>query len=60
MVRKIKIYSGSIIDMIGYPGLTIEESEEERAYRLERQKDPESILVGKDNVTKISMSDDWR
>lgn len=58
-VSKIKIFSKAIIDLIGYPSLTIRKSDSEYSVTLSKEDISKSVEIGTENVKKIMVADTW-
>ena len=58
-VKKIKLYSSFINELIGHPSLFEETIENELVIKLQRETIKQTIEINKDNIKEIILSDDW-
>lgn len=58
--KRIKVFSKSINDLIGYPNLEIMDSDSEFSVKLPKEKCSESVEINSNNVKRITAGNDWR
>lgn len=58
-IKKIRIYSNIINELIGYPSLCREENKSEYIIKLKRNTMKQKIEVNKNNIKSLEVSDDW-
>lgn len=58
-IKKIRLYSSFINELIGHPSLFEETLENELVIRLQRETIKQVIEINKDNIKEIILSDDW-
>lgn len=58
-IKKIKIYSDIINEFIGHPSLSEESSDDEFIIKLKRDTIKQNILIEKNNIKSLIISDDW-
>lgn len=58
-IKRIKVFSKSINDLIGYPSLLIKESDSEFSVTLSKVNCSKSVEINSNNVKKITAADDW-
>lgn len=58
-IKKIRIYSNIINELIGYPSLYKEENKNEYIIKLRRDTSKQRIEVNLNNIKSIEISDDW-
>lgn len=57
--NKIKVFSKSINDLIGYPSLVIKESDSAFSVNLSKVNCSKSVEINCNNVKRITVADDW-
>lgn len=58
-IKKIRIYSNIINELIGYPSLYKEENKNEYIIKLRRDTSKQRVEVNLNNIKSIEISDDW-
>ena len=58
-VNRIKIYSKSINNLIGYPHLIIKRSDKEYSVNLSREDCSKSVDINSNKIKSITVGDDW-
>lgn len=58
-IKKIRIYSNIINELIGYPSLHKEENKNEYIIKLKRDTSKQRVEVNLNNIKSIEISDDW-
>ena len=58
-IKKIRIYSNIINELIGYPSLYKEENKNEYIIKLKRDTSKQRVEVNLNNIKSIEISDDW-
>jgi len=58
-IKKIRVYSQIINDLIGHPSLYKEKNESEYIIKLKKNTIKEKIEINKNNVKSLIISDDW-
>ena len=58
-ISKIKIFSKSILDWIGYPSLEIIKSKESHTIKLSKEYEGPSIEINQNYIKRIAISDNW-
>lgn len=58
-IKKIRIYSNIINELIGYPSLYKEENKNEYIIKLKRDTSKQRVKVNLNNIKSIEISDDW-
>ncbi len=59
-IKKIRVYSKMINELIGYPSVSREENGNEYIIRLKKDAVKQKIEINKDNIKYIEVSDDWK
>lgn len=59
-IKKIRVYSKMINELIGYPSVSREENGNEYIIRLKKDAEKQKIEINKDNIIYIEVSDDWK
>lgn len=59
-IKKIRVYSKMINDLIGYPSVSREENGNEYIIKLKKDAVKQKIEINKDNIKYIEVSDDWK
>lgn len=58
-VKKIKIFSSLINDIIGYPSVDIKDTSDECVINLNKNLEYKQIVLGKNNINNITINDIW-
>lgn len=58
-INRIKVFSKSINDLIGYPSLVIKKSDNEFSINLSKVNCSKSVEINSNNVKRITVADDW-
>lgn len=58
-INRIKVFSKSINDLIGYPSLLIKRSDSELSINLSKVNCSKSVEINSNNVKRITVADDW-
>lgn len=58
-IKRIKLYSSYINELIGHPSLFEETIENELVIKLQKETIKQTIKIKKDNIKEIILSDDW-
>ena len=59
-IKKIRVYSKMINELIGYPSLSRERNENEYIIKLKKDAVKPKTEINKDNIKYIEVSDDWK
>lgn len=59
-IKKVRVYSNIINEFIGYPSLTTEETDNEYMIKLKRNTEKQKIVINRNNIKSIVVSDDWK
>ena len=59
-IKKIRVYSKMINELIGYPSLARERNENEYIIKLKKDAVKPKTEINKDNIKYIEVSDDWK
>ena len=58
-IKRIKIYSNLINELIGHPSLFEKAEENELVIKLKKGNVKQIVEINKDNIKEITLSDDW-
>ncbi len=59
-VKKIKVFSKAINDLIGCPSLDLKKDEDNLIISLSKKDHSKVVLINEHNIKSISISDDWK
>lgn len=58
-IKKVRLYSKSVNNLIGYPSLTLTESTEKNTIELYKNKEHNRVEVNYNNIKSVSVADNW-
>ena len=58
-IKKVRLHSKSVNDLIGYPSLILTESKEKNTVELYKNKEHNRVEVNYNNIKSVSVADNW-
>lgn len=58
-IKKVKLYSKAINELIGYPSLSLTEEKEKHIIELYKNQEPQCVEINCNNISSVGVLDNW-